>query len=83
MPEIINTTIDTPKGEVEFKIDRMPVSEENFYAVYCTYGGRDYCFHLMYENESLEFKVIDNINCPKELQDLAYLLSRAIEHYHA
>lgn len=83
MPELFTAAIATPEGLIVVEFDKMPVEGEQLYAVYCKYGGKNRCFHMMYNTSNLEFGIIDKRNCPYDLYELAYLFSAAIEHHHA
>ena len=61
--------------------DRLPVDEQ-LYAVYCSSEGREHCFHMMFNSELQEFRIVDRRNCPYALHGLEHSLSKAIEHHH-
>lgn len=80
MPVIISKAIGTPKGLIEFRFEPLNINQCTIFAVYCSYAGTQYCFHLA-KNENLEFYIMDKQNCPYDFLDLEQLLSNAIEEF--
>ena len=83
MPEIIQKDIVTPKGLIDFRFEPLEVKGTTIYAVYCNYAGTPHCFHLVQDEHTTEFMIVDKHNCPNDFQDLEQLLSDAIYQFHA